>query len=260
LRCPFTYLGCAAMSSAGVDRPAATQGPQRRFGCLQVILFLAVAVLVTAALTLWVARTWFYPPPLEPVQLTVPERQVIDEKLQYIRQEGSPPAPTDRGGPVVDPDARGGPVVDPEARGEPLVPELYREDPQARVIHFTERELNGLIADNPDLARRVALHLSEDLVSATVLVTLPQDFPFMSGRTIRVNAGLGLRHVEGRPVVELRGISVMGVPLPSAWLGGLKGRDLVALHGGDPGIWQAFADGVADVRVEQGRLRVELAE
>jgi hypothetical protein len=51
----------------------------------------------------------------------------------------------------------------------------------------------------------------------------------------------------------------MGVPLPGAWLGGIKGKDLVAFYGSDGGFWQAFSHGVRDLSVEEGRLRVELA-
>jgi hypothetical protein len=232
--------------------PPETARPPRRFGCLQVTLLLLAAVLITALVTVWVARTYLYPAPLEPVVLSAAEREVVELKLRQLQDPRAariPPAPVDRR-----------PPVDREAPGEPPLPEIYREDPEARVLYFTQRELNGLIASSPDLAHRVALHLSEDLVSATVLVTIPPDFPIMPGRVVRVNAGLGLQQVHGRPVVVLRGVSVMGVPLPDAWLGGLKGHDLVALYGEEPGFWRAFAEGVADLRVEDGRLRVELAE
>lgn len=231
--------------------PPETARPPRRFGCLQVTLLLLAAVLITAVVSVWAARTYLYPSPLEPVVLSVPEQQVVQEKLRRLREPG---AALPRTG-----DERRAPA-DRRAPDGPLTPEIYREDPAARVLYFTQRELNGLIAENPDLAERVALHLSEDLVSATVLVTLPPDFPVMPGRTVRVNAGLGLQHEQGRLAVVLRGVSVMGVPLPDAWLGGLKGRDLVALYGEEPGFWRAFAEGVADLRVEEGRLRVELAE
>ncbi|WP_018232282.1 hypothetical protein [Thioalkalivibrio thiocyanodenitrificans] len=201
-----------------------------------MFLLLLAAVLITAVATLWAARIYLYPAPLEPVVLSAPERQVLEDKLRQVRD----PDPADPGvGPV---------------------PERYGEAPAARVLYFTQRELNGLIAGSPELADRVALHLSDDLVSATVLVSLPPDFPVMAGRVIRVDAGLALQHMNDRPVVVLRGVSIMGVPLPDAWLGGLKGRDLVALYGSEPGFWQAFAEGVRDLRVEQGRLRVELAE
>ena len=58
----------------------------------------------------------------------------------------------------------------------------------------------------------------------------------------------------------LRGVSVMGVPIPSAWLGGLKNRDLVAEFGTDPGFWRAWAAGVEDMRVTDGKLVIRLKE
>ncbi|OOG23144.1 hypothetical protein B1C78_12170 [Thioalkalivibrio denitrificans] len=229
------------------------------FGGAQVAVLLGLAVLVTALVSVWVTRAWLQPAPLEPVVLSDVERRTLEGKLDALQGTAEPPTPGTRS-PIVDPQARVEPLVDPDAPGEPLIPELYSEDPAARVLYFTERELNGLIAGHPDLAGRLALHLSDDLVSATMLVTVPPDFPFLAGRPVRVNAGLGLRHEAGRPEVVLRGVSVMGVPLPEAWLGGLKGQDLVALYGAEPGFWRVFSDGVADLRVEDGRLRVELAE
>ena len=42
------------------------------------------------------------------------------------------------------------------------------------------------------------------------------DITVMGGRVLRVNAGLALAYRDDRPVVKLRGISIMGVPLPNA--------------------------------------------
>jgi hypothetical protein len=61
-------------------------------------------------------------------------------------------------------------------------------------------------------------------------------------------------------VVILRGISVMGVPLPNAWLGGLKNIDLIDVFGTDPGFWKSFADGVDAIEVREGNLRFVLKE
>lgn len=84
--------------------------------------------------------------------------------------------------------------------------------------------------------------------------------PLFGGKTLKMAAGLELRFAEGRPVVELRGISLRGVPIPNAWLGGIKNIDLVEEFGGQGGFWQAFAAGVEDIRVEEGRLTVQLKE
>jgi hypothetical protein len=65
---------------------------------------------------------------------------------------------------------------------------------------------------------------------------------------------------QGRPVFILRGVSVMGVPLPNAWMAGLKNIDLVEVFGAQPGFWQGFADGVGAIQVEEGSLRIVLKE
>jgi hypothetical protein len=57
----------------------------------------------------------------------------------------------------------------------------------------------------------------------------------IGGRTIRIDAGLELAFENNRPVVALRSVSVMGVPVPNAWLENLKNVDLVQQFGGDRG-------------------------
>ena len=75
-----------------------------------------------------------------------------------------------------------------------------------------------------------------------------------------MNAGLELKYGAGQPSVILRGVSVMGVPVPNAWLGGLKNVDLVEQFGGDPGFWQAFADGIDAIEIRDGALHMLLKE
>ena len=81
----------------------------------------------------------------------------------------------------------------------------------------------------------------------------------MGGKILKVRAGLELAYRNNKPIVILKGISLMGVPIPNAWLGNLKDVDLVSEFG-DSGFWKAFADGVQSVRVEDGVLRVTLRE
>ncbi|MEW6488975.1 MAG: arginine N-succinyltransferase [Thermodesulfobacteriota bacterium] len=147
-----------------------------------------------------------------------------------------------------------------EAKLERLEPERYREDEESRTVRFTERELDSLVARNTDLASRLALHLSGDLLSAKLLVPMDEDFPFLGGKVVRVTAGLELAFAEGRPRVALRGVSVMGVPIPNAWLGGIKNVDLAKEFAAGEGFWHAFSAGVSDLRVEDGALLLRLKE
>jgi hypothetical protein len=52
----------------------------------------------------------------------------------------------------------------------------------------------------------------------------------------------------------------MGVPIPNAWLGGLKNIDLVEYYGTESGFWKAFADGVDSISIEDGNLTMVLKE
>jgi hypothetical protein len=69
-----------------------------------------------------------------------------------------------------------------------------------------------------------------------------------------------MAYVNAQPRVVLKGVSVMGVPVPSAWLGGLKNVDLVTEFGAGPGFWKSFSEGVEDIRVEDGRIKIKLKE
>ena len=69
-----------------------------------------------------------------------------------------------------------------------------------------------------------------------------------------------LAYGDGRPIVIVRGISLMGVPIPNAWLGNLKNVDLGEQFGGGPGLWKAFSDGVEFAQIREGELKIKLKE
>lgn len=208
------------------------------------IFFLVVAVaVVTSALTVWIVTAYLFPKQFEPVQLSDRESQTLAAKLQRLDPAGRA-AGTEAGG----------------ADAAAPSPEPYREDPGRREVSFSERELNALVARNTDLARKLAIDLSDNLASARLLVPLDPDFPILGGQTLKLSAGLELGYAEGHPVVVLRGVSLWGVPVPNAWLGGIKNVDLVREFSADGGFWDAFSKGVDYIRVEDGRLTVKLKE
>lgn len=222
--------------------------PGRRFGCLHVFLFVLAAVVVTALVSFFVFRAILFPAAFKPTQLSEREEKALQAKLERLDFDAPPPA------------ARKPAEQPARPKGGALEPEAYSEAGADRTIRLTERELNALLAKNTDLADKLAIDLSQDLVSAKLLVPLDEDFPVLGGKTLRVRTGLALSYADGRPVMILRGVSVMGVPLPNAWLGGMKNIDLAAETGGDEGFWEVFADGVQDVRVEDGCIAITLKE
>lgn len=217
----------------------------RRFSGPQVAAIVAGVILVTILATVWIVKTWFFPAAFKPVSLSQKEEQVLEQKIE--RLEGiSRPAQADSASEL---DEQG-----------VLKPEIYQEQASRREIRFSEKELNALLARNTNLASRLAIDLSDSLASAKLLIPLDPDFPIMGGKTIKVAAGAELAFDAGRPMVVLKGVSIMGVPVPNAWLGNLKNVDLVQQFGGDRGFWKAFSDGVEFIQVEDGELFIKLRE
>ena len=65
---------------------------------------------------------------------------------------------------------------------------------------------------------------------------------------------------DGKPIAILRGVSAWGVPLPNAWMGNMKNINLIEEFGASGGFWQAINDGVEEIDVEDGQLRIKLKE
>ena len=214
-----------------------------RMSGMKIFLIVIVTMLVTIGVTLMVVKYYFFPSEFKPVQLSVKEEQVLDAKLD--RLESLDAAYQPRRGAV---------------ESGTLEPEAYSEEGADRSIRLSERELNALLAKNTDLARKLAIDLSDNLMSAKLLVPVDEDFPVMGGKILKVRAGVELAYRDSKPIVILKGVSIMGVPIPNAWMGGLKNIDLVEEFGSGDGFWKAFADGVQDIRIVEGDLQIELKE
>ncbi|HOW96388.1 MAG TPA: arginine N-succinyltransferase [Kiritimatiellia bacterium] len=206
----------------------------RRFGCLQVLLIVLAAVVLTVAISFLVFRAIYFPSAFRPVTLNAREEQALEAKLERLDFTAT------------------------NAAAAALEPEPYSEEGAERTIRITEKELNALLAKNTDLADKLAIDLSENLVSAKLLIPLDEDFPVFGGRTLRVKAGLKIRLSGEKPEVVFQGLSVMGIPLPAAWLGGMKDVNLLDEAGGDQDFWKTFAAGIEDLRVEDGRIAIRL--
>ncbi len=218
------------------------QGQKKRLGGMKLFFLVLVIAVVTSILTVWLATLYFFPRQFKPVELTMTESLALADKLDRLD-----PATRSKTGSA-------------EKDGRALTPEKYSEDAASRHLTFTERELNALLAKNTDLAEKFAIDLSDNLASAKLILPLDPDFPILGGKTLKLSAGLELRYEDGRPVVMLRGISLWGAPMPNSWIGGMKNVDLVKEFGGESGFWKTFSEGVEFIRVEDGKLSVQLKE
>ncbi|MCF6234787.1 MAG: arginine N-succinyltransferase [Gammaproteobacteria bacterium] len=219
--------------------------PSSGLGWLKITGLLLLTIIVSVLITVWSMKNYLFVSEFTPVTLNAQEEKVLQRKIKKldvieVRQKNS--------------------VENNDVKNEILKPEAYSEEGAKRDINFTEKELNALLAKNTDLARKLAVDLADDLVSIKLLMPMDEDFPIFGGKTLRLKAGAEFAYRDARPVVILKGVTVMGVPVPNAWLGDIKNVDLVKEFGGHEGFWKSFSEGVSDIQIEEGRLRIKLKE
>jgi len=237
----FLYLNGAQMTNVS-NLP--NKAPATGVSWKQVIGMIIASMCVTVVVTIISIKIFLFPSPFKPVVLSAQEEQQLAVKLEQFDDLTAQPKKS----------------VDDLTEEGNLSPEQYSEENSSREISFSERELNGMMAKNTDLAQKLAIDLADDMVSIKLLIPLDPDVPVLGGQTLTVKAGAELAYREGRPVVKLKGVSLMGVPMPNSWLGGIKNIDLIREFGGDDGFWQAFADGVDSIIVTDGFLKIKLKE
>ena len=197
---------------------------------------IVITIAVTLAVGYWGVTTWLFPTEFKPVVLNQEQQQTLNQKIRLLSGSSR------------------------SSQKEAIEPEAYSEVGASREVEFSERELNALLAQNTELANKLAIDLSDNLVSAKLLVDVDPDFPVLGGKTIKVTGGMELRLVDSRPSAVLKGISVWGVPLPNAWLGNTKNVDLVQEFGESGGFWQTLNEGVEKIEVRDGRLLIQFKE
>lgn len=216
------------------------------FGFSRVLKIVAVVIIVTVLLTAWWVKHNIYASNFTPTELSSREQKALESKLARLEES----AQKDHG-------IKGKKRYAPTAA---LEPEPYSEEGAEREISLTEKELNALIAHDPEAARRVAIDLSDNLVSMKMVVPMDEEIPVLGGKTLRLNLGIILSYENERPVVALKGISLGGIPLPNAWLGNLKNKNLVDEFGTEGGFWNLFAAGIQDIKVRERHILITLKE
>lgn len=201
-----------------------------------------ITIAITVGVGYWLVSTYLFPTSFTPVVLNAKDQQRLDQKLERL---GGSAASVTRQTQYTDANAE---------------PEAYSEIGASREIHFTEKELNAMLASGTDLGSRLLIDLSDNLASAKLLVDLDPDFPLLGGKTLKVTAGMQISLIDGKPSAVLKGVSVWGVPLPNAWLGNMKNSDLSREFGQSGGFWQALNEGIEEIEVEEGKLRIKLRE
>lgn len=184
-------------------------------------LFKGLVVFVVIALVLG-GLWWWHNRPIQPVELSAKEKQVVEAKVEAIQKPAEPKY--EKGG---------------------------------KEIVLTERELNGLLNENTNLGKSVSFELATNAIHARVETDLDPDLPLVGGKRLKARARFLVSEAPGKAAFVLDDVTVWGISLPNDWLGGLKGRDLLGeTIGGKNG----RIAGVEEFKVEPGRLVIRLAE
>lgn len=205
------------------------QAPLRRSRWPYVLLAIFAVLLVAGGLLWWLTR------PIRPVVLTPQEVAVVEAKVAALQ---TPPA---------------APAVPPP----PGVPEPVYERGKKEIV-LTEREINGLLNANTDLGQTLSFQLATDAVLARYETDLDPDLPLLGGRKFKARAKFIVSEASGRPALIIDDLTIWGISLPNEWLGGVKGRNLLAeMLGSENG---GRLPGVESFSVRPGQLVIKLAE
>lgn len=214
--------------------PSDVSAPTRRkrgllfYGCIAATTLMFVIV-ATAGLTAWWIKRQLNADPIQTVELTQPEEQVLEEKIRSLEKSRTPLRHTAEDGGEVELDQR-------------------------LSITISERELNGLLHKNTSLDNIAALELAKDALAARVVIPLDDDLPILGGKTIRLKVAMKVELVDRQLQVTVRDVLVGGFPMPNAWLGGIKDIDLVERYFKDNELMRAFVDGIDELRIENGQI------
>jgi hypothetical protein len=200
---------------------------QRHSSTGRTLLIITVVVLsicgVAAASGLWWYEHNFHASPFSPVQLTASEQAALDKKMSEIK-------------------AGAVPATDP-----------------AKTIVLSEREINGFLKEQ-GMGDTVKVKIDNGRISATALVPFDKDVPVLGGKTVRLKLAMNteLDHAH-RLALRVADVNVSGISLPNAWLGGIKGFNLLADDAKDSPL-KNLADGIKTFDVRDGEVRVVLNE
>lgn len=210
--------------------PVAPRSSWKKKALVVTAIVLGSAGIAAGGTALWVKHN-IYASALKPVALTQTEQADLQGKLQVLGQQGAVAA-------------------------APIDPEVAK-----RTLTISEREINAFLSEQ-GLGEQVKVEFTNGGAAATVLVPVDKEAPVLGGTTLRFRFAFGAHIDQGKNVAfSLNDISVGGVPVPNAWLGNLKGLNLLADSPmqSDPAV-KGFLAGIRDFKIESGVMRIVLNE
>lgn len=187
---------------------------------------------ITAAATAWWVKRNIYASPLKPVLLSASEKSALDGKLNNLGIAG-------------------------ETASQAEAAER-KADEERRTLVLTEKELNAFL-DSQGLGQQVRVDLQDGAASVTALIPMADDIPAVGGTTLRLKVSLSAGMIPGdKFAFRVTDVSMGGIPLPNAWLGDIKGVNLLADGIENDPAMKRFLAGIRELKIESGAIRVLL--
>jgi hypothetical protein len=211
------------------DEPALSEpvGARRRgclfYGCLSAAVLLLV-VCITALGTAWWVKRQVNARPIVPTELTPAEQKTLDQKLELL----------------------GG-----DAKNTP---------PPDKVVTITEKEINGLLAKNTNLGDKCYVSVERNAIGARCNIPVQDDVPVLGGKTLRGRVEVRVALDDQQLDLRVQDVTVAGVSLPNAWLGGVKDVNLAQEYFAKDDVLKAFLAGIESLSIDKGRITMILAE
>jgi hypothetical protein len=228
------------------------------YGCGGLLALLLVVVATIVITFWWIQR------PIKPVVLSPMEKATVDAKLQRLdggNAASRTPTAGTRTPASSNPETRSpapSSTHGSSAEDDPGRLRVYL--PGSKVLKLSEREVNGLLNLNTDLGKAVRLEFAQDAINAYLAVRIPDDFPIGGGKMFRARGRFRLSLGNGgAPYAILEDVTVFGLSLPKAWLGGIKGENLIGDTVGGPNRSKVLR-GIKSLRVEPGELVLEVED
>jgi uncharacterized protein YpmS len=195
--------------------------------------------LLTAAGTAWWVKRNVYASPLSPVTLSAAEQESLNQKVAQLELAGE-----------LHPNLSPG-----ETPATPIDPSIA-----SRTLTLTAKEINAFLA-NQGVGEQIKVDLSRHRLTAHFLLPIDENAPLLGGLTLRFRLALdALLNPQGKLELKVADIRVGGVPIPNAWLGEIKGLDLITSDiGHDPTV-QRFVAGIKEFEIQDGSLHILLNE
>ncbi len=213
--------------SAGGSLPAPSSWKKKLLIICAIVL--GVAGLSVAATAWWVKRN-IYASALNPVQLSEKEQVAFDQKVQVIKAEAD------------------------EKTSE------QQAAAAKRTLTITEKEINSYLAKQ-GVGESFKVSLGDGDASVTVLAPVDKDVPVIGGTTVRVRVALNARmDVVHNCSLSFTDVSLGGISVPNAWLGGMKGVNLLASNVESDPLARKFIAGIREFEIKDGAIRVLLNE